>query len=199
MTSPPAQAPLHVVLLEDSATDAELIIRELERAGIAHVAERLETEAAFVRALRRFAPDVILSDHALAQFDAMAALRTVRAQRPGTPLIVVTGSLNEQVAVECLKAGAEDYVLKENLARLGPAISTALSVRQPLRSLSRRQYEVVLLIAQGLGTREIAGRLKLGVKTIETHRAAVMRRLDIHDVAGLVRFAIRVGLIAAGP
>ena len=199
MTSPAAHPPLRVLLLEDNAAEAPLIIRELERDGVAPVAERVETEAAFVRALRRFAPDVILSDHALAQFDALAALKAVRAQRPGTPVIVVTGTLNEQRAVECLKAGAEDYVLKENLARLGPAVAAALSVRKPLRSLSPRQYEVLLLIAQGYGTREIARRLELGVKTIETHRAAVMKRLDIHDVASLVRFAIRVGMIAAAP
>ena len=199
MTAPPAHPPLRVLLLEDSAADADLIARELERAGVVHVAERVETEAAFVRALRRFAPDVILSDHALAQFDALAALETVRAQRPGTPLIVVTGPRNEQRAVECLKGGAEDYVLKENLARLGPAVTRALSVRKPLRSLSPRQYEVLLLISQGYGTREIARRLGVGVKTIETHRAAVMKRLDIHDVASLVRFAIRVGMIAAAP
>jgi len=199
VTSPEAHTPLRVLLLEDDAAEAELITRELERAGVAHVAERVETEAAFMRGLRRFAPDVVLSDHALAQFDALAVLKTVRAQRPGTPVIVVTGTRNEQRAVECLKAGAEDYVLKENLARLGPTITTALSVRKPLRSLSPRQYEVLLLIAQGYGTREIARRLELGVKTIETHRAAVMKRLDLHDVASLVRFAIRVGMIAAAP
>jgi DNA-binding NarL/FixJ family response regulator len=186
------------LLLEDSAADAELTVQELRRARIAHVWERVDSEAAFVRALKTFAPDVILSDHALAAFDPMAAISTVATHRPGTPVIIVAGALGEfgEIAIAALKAGAEDLILKENLARLGPAVEAAVASRRPLRSLSPRQLEVLRLIADGYSTREIARRLRLGVKTIETHRAAVMKRLDIHDVAGLVRFALRVRLIS---
>jgi DNA-binding NarL/FixJ family response regulator len=193
--------PLQILLLEDSAVDAELILQELRRAGIAHALERVENEAAFLRALKTFAPDVILSDHALADFDAMAALRATRTHRPGTPVIIVTGTFSEstRVAIDSLKAGADDLILKANLARLGPSVEAAVAVRRPLRALSPRQFEVLRLIAQGQSTRDIARRLKLGVKTIETHRAAVMKRLNIHDVAGLARFAIRVGLIPPEP
>jgi DNA-binding NarL/FixJ family response regulator len=193
--------PIQILLLEDSPADAELILQELRRAGISHTWERVDSEAAFVRALKSFAPDVILSDHALADFDAMAALKATRAQRPGTPVIIVTGTFSEstRAAIDSLKAGADDLILKANLARLGPAVEAAVAVRRPLHALSPRQFEVLRLIAQGASTREIARRLKLGVKTIETHRAAVMKRLNIHDVAGLVRYAILVGLIAPGP
>ena len=191
------ERPLQVLLLEDSAADAELTVQELRRARIPHVWERVDSEAAFVRALKTFAPDVILSDHSLAAFDPIAAIAAVATHRPGTPVIIVAGALGTfgEVAIASLKAGAEDLILKDNLTRLGPAVEAAVTSRRPLRALSPRQLEVLCLIADGYSTREIARRLRLGVKTIETHRAAVMKRLDIHDVAGLVRFALRVRLI----
>jgi DNA-binding NarL/FixJ family response regulator len=190
------EQPLRVLLLEDSALDAELITHELDRAGIASVTQRVDTEGAFVHALRGFEPDIVLCDHGLARYNAMAALRTARAERPAMPIIVVTSSLDEQAAVDTLKAGADDYLLKDHLTRLGPAIAAAQSVRGPLRRLTARQIDVLHFMAQGLTTRDIARQLKLSVKTIETHRAAVMSRLGIHDVAGLVRYALKVGLIA---
>jgi len=191
-----AEPPLRILLLEDSAADAELITHELERAGIACVTQRVDTEGTFVHALRSFEPDIILFDHGLARYDAMAALRAARAERPATPIIVVTNTLDEEAAVVTLKAGVDDYLLKEHLTRLGPAIAAAQSVRGPLRRLTPRQVDVLRLMAEGLTTRDIARRLTLSVKTVETHRAAVMSRLAIHDLAGLVRYALRVGLIS---
>ncbi len=183
---------LRILLLEDSVADAELVQQELARAGIAAAIQRVESEHAFARALQEFAPHVILSDHSLTQFDARAALELVRSIRPTTPLIVVTG---EAALVACLKAGAEDCVLKWKLSRLGPAIEAALAVRRPLGKLSPRQIEVLRLLAEGHATREIARRLSLSVKTVETHRAEIMRRLGIRDLAGLVRYALRVGVV----
>ena len=191
-----AEPLLRILLLEDSAADAELITHELERAGIGCVTQRVDTEGAFVHALRSFEPDIILFDHGLARYDAMAALRAARAERPATPIIVVTNMLDEQAAVVTLKAGVDDYLLKEHLTRLGPAIAAAQSVRGPLRRLTPRQIDVLRLMAEGLTTRDIARRLTLSVKTVETHRAAVMSRLAIHDIAGLVRYSLRVGLIS---
>jgi DNA-binding NarL/FixJ family response regulator len=190
------EAPLRILLLEDSAADAELITDELARAGIGCVTQRVDTEAAFVHALRSFEPDMVLFDHGLARYDAMATLRAARAERPATPIIVVTSTLDERAAVDTLKAGVDDYLLKDHLTRLGPAITAAQSVRGPLRRLTPRQIDVLRLMAEGLTTRDIARRLTLSVKTVETHRAAVMSRLAIHDLAGLVRYALRVGLIS---
>jgi DNA-binding NarL/FixJ family response regulator len=187
---------LRILMLEDNAADAELITHELDRAGIGCVTQRVETEGAFVEALRAFEPDLVLCDHGLARYNTMAALRTARSERPAMPIIVVTNSPDEQTAVDTLKAGADDYLRKEHLSRLGPAIVAAQSVRGPLRRLTVRQIDVLRLMAHGFATREIARRLKLSVKTIETHRAAVMSRLTIRDVAGLVRYALRVGLIS---
>ena len=188
--------PLRILLFEDRPADAELVKLALERAGVPGVTRVADTSDAFADALREFAPDIVLSDHSLARFNAVAALQLLRATRPTVPLIVVAGALDERAAVETLKAGAEDFILKTNLGRLRPAIDAALAVRRPLDRLSPRQVEVLRLLAQGHSMREIAKRLKLSVKTIETHRADVMNRLGIHDVAGLVRYAVRVGLVS---
>lgn len=188
---------LRVLMLEDSAADADLIGHELRRSGMANVAERVDSEEAFVAALREFAPDVVLSDHALAQFDARAALDVIRTMSPTTPLILVTGSLHGEKTVACLRAGAADLILKGNLSRLAAAITEAVSIRRPLEKLTRRQIEVLRMVADGHRTRAIATELKLSVKTVESHRGAVMKRLGIHDVVGLVHYAARVGLITA--
>ncbi|HYK82687.1 MAG TPA: response regulator transcription factor [Gemmatimonadales bacterium] len=189
------ERPYRLLLLEDSAADAELIVQELARAGMLITAQRVDTEELFAQALRDSPPDVIISDHALADFNAAKALRIVQAMHESTPFIVVSGALDERTVVECLKAGAEDYVLKSDLSRLVAVIQAALAVRRPLGRLSPRQREVLRLLAEGLATRAIARQLRLSVKTVETHRAEVMRRLGIRDLAGLVRYAVRVGLV----
>ncbi|HEU4760891.1 MAG TPA: response regulator [Gemmatimonadales bacterium] len=119
-------APLQVLLLEDVAMDAELLEFELDRAGLDCEVRRVSARDDFVQALREFHPDVILSDFSLPQFDGMRALELARAWASSIPFIVVTGSINEETAVQCMKAGATDYVLKSNLTRIGPAVRTAL-------------------------------------------------------------------------
>lgn len=187
---------LRVLLLEDSAADAELIERVLDRAGYAVLAERVDSREAFALALRAFEPDIVLSDSSLAEFDAPTALTVLRALRPGTPLLVVSGGIDARSAVESLRAGAEDYVVKDHLERLPSSIEAALFARQGLKKLTPRQLQVLHLVAEGHTTRKIARRLRLSAKTIETHRGEMMRRLEIHDVVGLVRYAVRVGLVA---
>jgi DNA-binding NarL/FixJ family response regulator len=189
--------PLRILVLEDSDADAELVCHELERSGVKAVTERVDSKEGFVRALRDFKPDVVLSDHSLPQFNAPAAMRAVRAIRPVAPVIVVAGHLDEQAAVDSLRAGAEDLVLKSNLSRLAPSIHASLAVRQRLRTLSPRQLEVLRLVTEGHTTREVAKRLKLSAKTVETHRGEIMRRLAMHDVVALVRYAVRVGLVGS--
>jgi DNA-binding NarL/FixJ family response regulator len=162
------------------------------------VLERVDSEASFTAALDTFAPDVVLSDHALAQFDSQAALETLRAMRPATPFIIVTGALGT-IASASIRAGADDVVFKAHLGGLAASISRALAMRGPLRTLSARQVEVLKLVADGYRTRDIADRLDLRVKTVESHRYALMKRLHIDSVVGLVRFAIQVGLIPLDP
>jgi len=188
--------PVRVLILEDSAAEAELIRHELLRSGLAAVTERVDTEHAFVSALKDFLPDVVLSDHAFGEFDARAAQALLHSIRPTIPFILVTGSIISEATVACIRAGAEDLLLKENLTRLSASITKAVQLRRPLDKLTPRQIEVLRMVAEGNRTREIASRLKLSVKTVESHRGEIMKRLAIHDVVGLVRYAMRVGLVS---
>lgn len=196
MCFPTMEKSLRVLMLENSEADAELIKHELSRAGLEPVTKRVDSEEAFASAVREFDPELVLSDHSLAQFDARAAVRVLRKLRPATPLIVVSGSLNGEKTVACVRAGVEDVVLKANLSRLPGSISHAVEIRRPLHKLTPRQIEVLRMVADGHRTREIAAKLKLSVKTVESHRGEVMKRLEMHDVVSLVRYALRVGLIS---
>ena len=192
-------ATLRILHIEDDPEDAQRVEQELARTGTSCVIERVETSEEFVRALERFAPDVVLCDHALERFNARSALQHIRAARPVIPLIIVTGALTEELVVDYIRAGVADYVSKTNLGRLRPAIEAALVARRRLEQLSPRQVEVLRLLVEGQSTSEIARRLELSVKTVETHRMAVMDRLGLHDLPALVRFAIHVGLVPPGP
>ncbi len=119
--------PLRILILEDVQMDAELVEYELERARIPFAARRVDTRESFLRELDAFAPDLILSDYTLPRFDGMTALSLARDLAPAVPFLIVTGSVNEETAVGCMKAGATDYLLKSNLARIGPAIEGALA------------------------------------------------------------------------
>src|SRR5438445_10745306 len=110
-------APLRILVAEDVPDDAELIEQELRRPGLAITSRRVETEAAFRQALQQFVPDVILTDHSMPQFTAADALRIAQEAHSEAPVIVVTGSLDEETAVEYLKAGAADDIGKHHLER----------------------------------------------------------------------------------
>jgi two-component system cell cycle sensor histidine kinase/response regulator CckA len=123
-------APLRVLLVEDRDSDAALAARELQRADLQCETRRVQTEDAFRHELGAFTPDVVLADYTVPGFGGMAALEILQATAPLVPLIIVTGSLDEETAAECIKAGAADYVLKTHLARLGPAVRGALAFRR---------------------------------------------------------------------
>jgi two-component system cell cycle sensor histidine kinase/response regulator CckA len=118
--------PLRILILEDVPMDAELVEYELARAHVPFTARCVDTRDSFVQELADFRPDVILSDYTLPRFDGMTALALARQHAPSIPFLIVTGSVNEETAVGCMKAGATDYLLKSNLARIGPAIEGAL-------------------------------------------------------------------------
>lgn len=188
-------AKLKVLLLEDDPRDAELVAHAVRSVASESTVRLVDTSAEFVRALEEFIPDVILSDHAVGDFNALDAFRLAQSRVPGSPFILVSGVF-EQQASECLQAGADDFVHKAVLDRLGPAITSAMLRRAPLRRLSRRQRQVLQLLAAGMSTREIAVHLNVSIKTVETHRSQLMLRLGIHDVAGLVRYAVQVGIVS---
>ena len=191
--------PLRILLLEDNAADAALISRELERSGMKLLVTQVDSAESFTAALKSFAPDVVLSDHSLAQFDSRAALEVLREVRPTVPLIIITGALVGGQAGAAIRAGAEDVILKACTSGLEASISNALAARRPLHVLTNRQMQVLKLVTEGHRTREVAKRLGLSTKTVESHRGEIMKRLRIHDVVSLVRYAIRVGLIPAMP
>ncbi len=121
---------LRVLVVEDRAEDAELAIRELRRAEVSCETQRVDSAPGFRRALPGFKPDVVLADYTVPGFGGMAALEILQTEAPGIPLIIVTGSLDEETAAECIKAGAADYVLKTNLIRLPSAVRGALAFAQ---------------------------------------------------------------------
>ena len=166
-------------------------------------------------------PDVLLLDVALPELNGIEVAERLRDQ-PGTRVLILSMFANEEFVLRSLRAGAAGYLLKDSSvveleaalrsvadggSYLSPAVSghvLAAYVRRvgqegaPAEpTLTPRQREVLQLIAEGHGTKDIAARLCLSAKTVETHRAQLMERLGIHDVAGLVRYAIRTGIVSA--
>jgi diguanylate cyclase (GGDEF)-like protein len=118
---------LQLILVEDNPPDAEIVARHLTRAKLHFSIHRVETEAELLTVLSTHRPDLIISDFSLPQFDGLRALEIAAAHSPHTPFIFVSGTIGEERAIEALRRGATDYVLKTNLARLGPAVQRALS------------------------------------------------------------------------
>lgn len=118
---------LRILLLEDVETDAQIIEDQLREAGLEFSARRVVTREEYAQALVDFSPDIVLADNSLPAFDAHGALRIAHEINPLLPVVVVTGSLIDEKAVELLREGASDYVLKDRLARLAPAVRRALA------------------------------------------------------------------------
>jgi PleD family two-component response regulator len=118
--------PLRILILEDVAADAELIEYELRKANFEFSSRRVETRETFLRELKDFRPDLILSDYRLPVFDGLSALVLCRELCPETPFILVSGAIGEEVAIESIKSGATDFVLKDRLFRIGHAVKRAL-------------------------------------------------------------------------
>ena len=133
-----ADAPLRILLLEDSPLDAELTLAALEEAGLAFTVIRADTAETFDAGLDA-GPDLILSDYRLPTYNGMTALQLARQRRPDVPFIFVSGALGEELAIESLKDGATDYVLKQRIGRLGPAVRRA--VREAADRRARNEVE----------------------------------------------------------
>lgn len=118
---------LRILILEDNPADAELVQFELQEAGIAFTAKVVITEADFLRGLQELSPDLILSDYNLPDYNGTLALAESKRQYPDVPFILVTGAIGEDRAVEILTQGAKDYVMKNRLSRLAPAVRRALA------------------------------------------------------------------------
>jgi len=136
---------MKVLMLEDSPDDASLIQKTLQRADVAFEAKVVASRDDFVKALASFSPDLILSDHQLPQFSSTEALEICRRSFPFLPFILVTGTVSEEFAASIIRAGADDYLLKNNLKRLPTAIRQAIERKKTEQSLvqSNERYELV--------------------------------------------------------
>jgi two-component system cell cycle sensor histidine kinase/response regulator CckA len=130
-------ATIRILIVEDNPQDAALAEREVRRADIFCTFRRVDTRDGMVAALRDFAPDVVLTDHSLPSFSAQDALQVTQQLAPGTPVIIVTGRLGDESAVQYLQAGAADYIIKDHLNRLGPAVLRALDSKRSREAQAR--------------------------------------------------------------
>jgi CheY-like chemotaxis protein len=131
-----------VLMVEDNARDAELIVRELQRAGMRCEVRRVETAPDFRRELDEYQPHVILSDYSLPTLDGMEALEIAKRSHPEIPFILVSGTIGDENAVRVLQNGAIDYVLKGNLVRLPTAIERAMREIRERRARQELQREL---------------------------------------------------------
>ncbi len=126
----PQDTSLKILLLEDIPIDAEMIEQELQNANIEHHTRRVASKNRFLKELETSSPDLILADYSLPQFSGLEALKIVRERGDRIPFVLVTGMKDEEIAVDCLKEGADDYILKSSLRRLPGAIQNALEKRR---------------------------------------------------------------------
>ena len=176
------RVPLRVLIAEDSEDDARLLLRELQRAGYEPTYERVDTPAAMASALDRHAWDLVIGDYSMPAFSGPAALALLRARDPDTPFIFVSGTIGEDVAVEAMKAGAQDFLTKGNLRRLIPAIQRELRDTEVRRE--RRRAQTALLERARLAelTSEVGSALTRGEglrETLQLCAEALVRHLDV--------------------
>ena len=131
--------PLRVLIVDDYQDDAELLMRELRCGGYAPTFERVETASAMKMMLENHAWDIVLADHSMPHFSAIGALTQLQLSGLDLPFIIVSGSIGEGNAVACMKAGAHDYVMKDDLARLVPAIE-----REMIEAKERRKCNLAV-------------------------------------------------------
>ena len=135
---------LHILILEDMAADAELMEDELTQAGFRFETKRVAGRSAFIKELEEFSPDLILADYSLPGFGGQAALKIVVDKSVNIPFIFVSGALGEELAIELLKKGATDYVLKNKLSRLVPSVKRALSELAERKERKKAENELRL-------------------------------------------------------
>ena len=210
--------PTRVLIADDHALVRAGIRALAERIkGVEVVAEAGNGDEA-VKLIKELKPDLVLLDISMPETSGFGVLAQQANEFPDVRVIVLTVHEAEAYAIRALRVGAAGFLLKsaasvelkqaiETVTRGETYISPELSKkslleygkastdRARLGSLSPRQLEILKLIAEGASTKEKARRLNISVKTVESHRAELMERLNIHDVAGLVRFAIKMGLV----
>jgi DNA-binding NarL/FixJ family response regulator len=215
----PEPKQIAVVICEDHASLREGLRLLLETEGDINVIAEAATGAEAVEKVASFRPEVVLMDVQLMGMDGIEATRQLHTQMPGVPVVVLSASHELSTVKAAVDAGAVGYLSKRASGKeLRDAVRTAASggtcfspevasaakdkarqserrIDDPRAVLTGRETEILQLIARGSSNREIAEALTISVKTVDTHRMHLMTKLDIHDVAGLTRYAIKKGLV----
>ena len=207
--------PVRVVLADDHALVRQGIKSVLEREGLQVVAEASDGQEA-IRQAKALAPDVVVMDIGMPTLNGMDAARELGRCCPKVKSILLTQHDEDQYVSEALSAGVKGYVLKSQVASdliqaiqqvlrgqvyLSPGISAAVMAavqskgQRPADPLTARERQVLQLIAEGKSTKDVASLLGVSVKTAESHRSRLMQKLDIHETASLVRYAVKRGLV----
>ena len=181
-----AGEPIRLLVVEDSELDYELLVRSLHRQNLAPHSVRVEDEPGLRAALRAGPWDAVISDHHLPRFSSGEALRIVRASGSDLPFIIVSGTIGEEAAVAAMQAGADDYLIKGRLARLGPALRNALSAASARRERGAAQQA---LAESERRLRALTDHLQ---QAVEDERAAIAR--EVHDDVGGMLTALRFDL-----
>jgi len=210
--------PISILLVDDHTLVREGIRALLEKFSEVKVVTEAKDGREAVRKVGQVHPDLVLMDIAMPGLNGLEATARITKEYPGVPVMILSMYANEEYVREAVQAGAVGYLLKRSAtaelenavkavaggkAYFSPAISSYLTTdraghvktdRALIERLTPRQREILQLIAERHSTKEIATLLDISVKTVETHRAQLMARLEIYDVPGLVRFAIKAGL-----
>jgi two-component system, NarL family, response regulator NreC len=210
-----ANVPLQILLVDDHEIVREGLKSLLEHKNLAVVGDVSDGRLA-VQLARELRPDIAVFDYSMPLMNGLEAAREVQRVSPSTKTILLTMHTEDRYVFEALRAGIRGYVVKTQAAAdliraihevsrgqiyLSPGVSRAVveaflaKTDLPVDPLTAQERRVLRLIAEGKRTKEIAGALEISVKTAESHRARIMVKLDIHETAGLVRYAIRRGVI----
>ena len=210
-----------VLLADDHALVRAGIRALMEKIPNVEVVGEAGTGRKALELVRSTLPNIVLMDIAMTELGGLEALPRITKDFPSVNVIILSAHANEEYVIRALREGASGYMLKDSAttelelainsvihgkAYLSPSISRTViddylqrvsGAVSPLEQLTSRQREILQLIAEGKNTKEIAAELDISIKTVESHRLQLMDRLDIHDIPGLVRYAIRNGLVSA--
>ena len=210
-----SQRSISIVLADDHAVMRDGVQMVLEAQPDLHVIGTADNGAEAVDLVDTLRPDIAVLDIAMPNTNGLAAAREIRQRAPATKIIFLSMHEGEEYLKEALRAGAAGYVLKRAAATdlvaairavqrgdayLDPALTRTFDDLRDrdagrLADLTERELEVLKLVAEGLTNRQIAARLVISVKTVQSHRTNIMEKLDLHDRTDLVKYAIRRGLI----
>jgi DNA-binding NarL/FixJ family response regulator len=213
--------PIRILLADDHALVRAGIRTLLEKIPNVEVVGEASTGRQALEMVKTTLPNLVLMDIAMAELGGLEALPRITKDFPGVKVIILSAHANEEYVIRALRNAAAGYMLKdaataelelairsvtEDKTYLSPSISRTVidsylervgGPLSPLEQLTSRQREILQSIAEGKNTKEIASDLDISFKTVESHRLQLMERLNIHDIPGLVRYAIRTGLVSS--